>query len=157
MVSKLDQEIIFEVFEVSPRNKDVMTTRGRLSRSFPGSGVSIKLSLFELPDFQAAIASAVASMSLQAAPGTQPQAKKAKQMHEESRDTTHPMLVTEFLITIMAAHGGKPSNGTAINKHTREEVFPSYDATVAKITTLALHTCDAADYLRSLVSRLQEL
>ncbi|GAB0146158.1 hypothetical protein EsHS_00006568 [Epichloe bromicola] len=123
MVSRLDQEILFESFELSPRNKDVISTRGRLRRSFPGSGVSIALSLFELSDFQEAVASMVSTMSWQAVPGTQPEVKKAQQMHEERRDTTDPMMVTEFLMTVLVAHGGKPSDTTTIGKSTREEVL----------------------------------
>ncbi|KAK2606446.1 hypothetical protein QQS21_003139 [Conoideocrella luteorostrata] len=123
MVSKQKQHVIFEVFEVSPRSEDVMTTTGRLHRSFPASAIAIELSLFELPDFQAAIASAVSNMSSQAVPGTQPRVKKARQMHVESRDTTHPMMVTEFLMTVLVAHGGTTANTTTIEKHTREEVL----------------------------------
>lgn len=123
MVSRLDQEILFESFELSPRNGDVVSTRGRLRRSFPGSGVSIALSLFGLSDFQEAVASMVSNMSWQAVPGTQPEVKKAQQVHAERRDTTDPMMVTEFLMTVLVAHGGKPSDTTTIGKNTREEVL----------------------------------
>ncbi|OAA37893.1 hypothetical protein NOR_06970 [Metarhizium rileyi] len=122
IVSKLKQEIIFEVFELSPGNEDVMGNRGRLRRSFPASGVSVTLSLFANPDFQHSIASTVSKMSWQAVSGTQKEVKKAQQMHKESRDTTSPEIVTEFLMAFLVALGGSSTTTTAITKNTREEV-----------------------------------
>jgi hypothetical protein len=61
-------------------------------------------------------------MSRQRVPGTQPKAKKARKMHDEERDTTHPEMITEFLVAALMALG-TPANVPTIWKNTREEVF----------------------------------
>ncbi|KAI9896164.1 hypothetical protein N3K66_008336 [Trichothecium roseum] len=122
LISNSNGRVIFETFELSPRNKDVMSTKGRLRRSFPGSALSIPSAVFEKAEFQRTLASALASMSWEAVTGTQPKTKKAGQEHDEKRDTTHPKMVTEFLVTFLLAHGGSQVSSIVIGKNTREDV-----------------------------------
>jgi hypothetical protein len=98
MISKVDDSINVEVFELSPLNKSVITTKGRLRRSFSGPAVSLRIDAFEEPGLQAMIAHALAKMSHQPAVETQPKARKADQMHDEHRDTTHPKMVSELFM-----------------------------------------------------------
>ncbi|OTA75927.1 hypothetical protein M434DRAFT_383777 [Hypoxylon sp. CO27-5] len=111
-----------EMFELSPINEAVISTQGRLRRLFPGCAVAVPLETFQSREFQTTVASTLTKMSYQQAPDTKPQVKKAKQMHDEDRDTTHPKVVTElfsaFLLS-MGSHIGVSS----IWKNTREEVF----------------------------------
>lgn len=60
-------------------------------------------------------------MSRQRVRGTQPQARKAAEMHDEERDTTHPKMVTEFLVSFLMAVG-KPAETDPLWKNTRDEV-----------------------------------
>lgn len=122
LVSKLPEAILFEAFEISPRNKDATVTRGRLKRTFPACGVSIPVSLFTTAEFRNAVASAISRMSWQSVSGSQPQVKKAQQMHAEVRDSTDPEIITQYFMTFLVAHGGKQSDTMAISKNTREEV-----------------------------------
>ncbi len=122
MISKVDDSVHIEVFELSPRNRDVIETKGRLRRSFPGFAVSISACTSRDAGFQAALTSTLAKMSHQPATGTQPKVKKARKMHEEIRDTTHPKMVTELLAASLMALGG-PVGVSTIWKNTREEVF----------------------------------
>ncbi|KAI0107369.1 hypothetical protein F4776DRAFT_675198 [Hypoxylon sp. NC0597] len=111
-----------EMFELSPTNEAVISTEGRLRRLFPGFAVAVPLETFQSREFQTTVASTLTKMSYQEALDTKTQVKKAQQMHDENRDTTHPKIVTElfsaFLLSV-GSHIEVPS----IWKNTREEVF----------------------------------
>jgi hypothetical protein len=47
IITKFDDEISFEAFELSPLNKAFMSRKGRLRRSFPGSAFTIKQDTIE--------------------------------------------------------------------------------------------------------------
>ena len=118
----LGDDVYFEAFELAACNESVMSTKGRLRRSFPGCAVEVKKSTFCENGFQATLAQAIAKMSHQAAPGLQPRVIKAGQLHEEIRETTHPGLITECLMTFLKA-AGKPASVTPIWKNTREDIL----------------------------------
>ncbi|KXH26599.1 hypothetical protein CSIM01_02900 [Colletotrichum simmondsii] len=121
LISQAHDAIHVEAFELSPTNQEVMSTLGRLRRTFPGTGISIDLEEFSQPGCQETLADVLSTMSSQPAPGTQPLAKKAGQLHQEHRDTTSPKMVTELFFSSFQAIG-KPLGGTKIWKNTREEV-----------------------------------
>ncbi|RMZ74996.1 hypothetical protein DV737_g5547, partial [Chaetothyriales sp. CBS 132003] len=108
MISKVDCFIHVEAFELCPINEQVLTTKGRLLRSFPGPALGLTIDAFEQPDLQATIAHTLAKMSHQPALETQPQVRKAGRMHDESRDTTHPKMdeiPSDLLYTMNAKLG----------------------------------------------------
>ncbi|KAK4543620.1 hypothetical protein LTR36_005265 [Oleoguttula mirabilis] len=112
----------FEVFELAPRNEAVYATKGRLRRSFPGSAIDVDLKTFAETGFVKTTAHTLAKMSHQPAAGMQPQVKKARQHHDEDRDTTHPGMVSEFFIGFLISTGHS-ANVPTISKNTREEVL----------------------------------
>ncbi|KAE9371942.1 hypothetical protein N431DRAFT_456702 [Stipitochalara longipes BDJ] len=122
LISKEGSYIHFEAFELSPLNEAVITTKGRLRRSFPGPAFSVDQKIFEQASFLDTVAQTLAKMSHQAAPGTTPQVKKAGRMHDENRDTTHPKLVTELFMAFIRSVG-EPIQVSRIWKNTREEVL----------------------------------
>lgn len=122
IISNVGDNIFFEAFELSPLNKWAITTKGRLRRSFPGSAFVVSRRTFDEDGFQAALAQTISKMSYQTAPDTQPKVRKAGQKHNEDRDTTHPNLVTEHLMSFLRA-AGKPAEVSTIWKNTREEVM----------------------------------
>jgi hypothetical protein len=122
MVSKVDDSIHVEVFELSPLNQSVITTKGRLRRSFPGPAFSLSIGTFEQPGFQATMAHTLAKMSHQPAVETKPKARKAGRMHDEDRDTTHPSIVTELFMAFLRPVG-EPVDVSRLWKNTREEVM----------------------------------
>jgi hypothetical protein len=77
IISKVDDLIHVKAFELSPLNQAVITTKGRLRRSFPGPAFSLSIEAFEKPLFQAAVAQTLAKMSYQPAVETRPKVKKA--------------------------------------------------------------------------------
>lgn len=85
LIRKVGEVIYLEVFELSPRNDAVYASKGRLRRSFPACAVAIKEEDFDKPGFREAVAHTLAKMSHQSASGTQPQARKAGQSHDEGK------------------------------------------------------------------------
>jgi len=121
IISKIGNQTTFEQFELSPKNASVFESAGRLIRTFPASAISI--SNDELK-FEAVhmIAQTVAKLSTQAAPGMQPQSSKTGQTHDESRDTTHPGMISEYFMSLLLPLGTS-INVSAITKRMREEVL----------------------------------
>ncbi|KAI9824844.1 MAG: hypothetical protein M1819_000796 [Sarea resinae] len=122
IITKAHDTIHFEAFELSPCNESVITTRGRLRRSFPGAAFAVRQSTFDTDGFKATLAQTIAKMSHQVAMGMQPKVRKAGQQHTEDRDTTHPSMVTEYLMSFLRA-AGEPAEVSTIWKNTREEVM----------------------------------
>ncbi|KAL3412906.1 hypothetical protein V8F44DRAFT_645694 [Aspergillus fumigatus] len=122
LMTREDDAIRIETFELSARNEAVMTTIGRLKRQFPGPTLSMNLETFNESGLQTTIAQTLAKMSHQPVAGTHAKVKKAGQKHDEDRDTTHPMMVTEFLNAFL-----RPLCTSVvcsqIQKNTREEVM----------------------------------
>ncbi|GLA78843.1 hypothetical protein AtubIFM55763_000735 [Aspergillus tubingensis] len=90
--------------------------------NFLGQPFALDRAVFNEPNMQTTIAHALESMSRQPAPGTKPKVKKARQEHDENRDTTDPMLVTELFTTFLRPQC-KIVNSLQACKNTREEVL----------------------------------
>ena len=69
----------------------VISTRGRLRRSFLASAIGVDLEKARALDFRTAVTHALALMSHQPVAGMQPQVRKARTIVDEDRDTTHPV------------------------------------------------------------------
>lgn len=121
LITKIEEQTQFDLFELSPLNEAAMATKGRLQRSFPGASVLINKKEFQKPDFKQSLANTLASMSSHAVVGMQPKASKAGQLHDEDRDTVHPGIVTEVLMAVLS-QVGQPITPKSIVKNTREEV-----------------------------------
>ncbi|KAG9202858.1 hypothetical protein G6514_003880 [Epicoccum nigrum] len=121
LISSDGTDATFECFELSPINKSAML-KGRLIRSFPGLAANIPVVQLQEKGLRQMLANTLAKLSTQTAPGFQPVAYKAGQYHDEERDTTHPGMVTDFLLNVVIALG-KEATVTRITKNTREEVL----------------------------------
>lgn len=115
-------EIQIEAFELSPRNKCVYSTVGRLQRQFPGPSFALDRDIFEGSTLQHTIAQTLSRMSYQSVAETTPKVRKAGQSHEEERDTITPTMVTELFITFLRPQCRVLEN-IQIQKNTREEVL----------------------------------
>lgn len=123
LISRADTtHVHFEVFELSPTNRAVMNTKGRLKRSFPALAVALAVEDMRKTELRSVLAHTLAEMSLRSAMGTKPRVRKAAQYHDEDRDTVHPKVVTELLISFLSAIG-KPVGVSGIVKNTREDVL----------------------------------
>lgn len=122
VITRKQADLVFEQFELSPQNKDIMGTKGRLVREFPALAVTIDVSRLQDADFAATIANTLSTMSYQTAPGMQPVTRKAGKEHFEGRDSTRPDVVSELLFGFLRAIGSTRSTST-VRKNTREEVM----------------------------------
>ncbi|PVH93270.1 hypothetical protein DM02DRAFT_676940 [Periconia macrospinosa] len=122
IISRSDTDILFEVFELSPPNAMVMSTQGRLIRTFPTYGSKIPATKFQEDGLVESLAHTIAEMCAHHVPEFQPKVTKGGKEHSEIRDTTHPALVTEYLINVLSAIG-KPVVISGITKNTREDVL----------------------------------
>ncbi|KAL4749322.1 hypothetical protein BDW72DRAFT_214126 [Aspergillus terricola var. indicus] len=122
LMTKDDKAIHLEAFELSPKNEAVYSTAGRLQRQFPGPSFMLDQTTFNAPGLQDTLAHTLATMSRQSVPGTKSKVKKARQDHDEERDTTNPKMVTEFLAAFLH-HCATFFDGLQVQKNTREEVL----------------------------------
>jgi hypothetical protein len=122
LISRHDNSIVFESFELSPINQETMIAKGRLARSFPACAASLSMEIFGEAELRVSLARTIANLTSQPAPGFQPQVIKAKQSHDETRDTTNPGMVTDFFMNIISALG-EATDFVPIWKNTREEVL----------------------------------
>ncbi|KAJ5358297.1 hypothetical protein N7541_005455 [Penicillium brevicompactum] len=121
-LSKYDNKIQVESFELSPRNESVTSTVGRLVRVFPGPAMTLDLAAFNEPGLLETLSQTLVRMGHQPAADTKPKVSKAQQEHDEDRDTTHPMMVTELLMSTLRPLSAD-AKATQIRKNTREEVM----------------------------------
>lgn len=121
-IRSVENGAVFEIFELSPKNRSVLTTKGRLVRLFPAITVHVLRDVLEDPEYQSTIANTMATMSHQRVPQAVGKARKAGQSHEEERETTSPTVVTELLSSILLGFGLEASS-QSIRKNTREEVL----------------------------------
>lgn len=121
-MTRNDNAVHVEAFELSPQNEAVNSTVGRLQRQFPGPSFMLDRATFNAPGLQDTIAQTLATMSHQSVAGTKPKVKKARQEHDEDRDTTNPKMVTEFLAAFLRPCAAV-FDGLQIHKNTREEVL----------------------------------
>lgn len=122
ILSRIETGILFEAFELCPLNHAAMSTKGRLCRYFPGPAVVIPTATFDDAEFQSTLAKTLSKMCIQKAIGMTPTVRKSKNNVQETRDTTHPRLVTELLFSMLSAFSS-PANTQRIQKNTREDVL----------------------------------
>ncbi|KAM3514412.1 hypothetical protein MY11210_001966 [Beauveria gryllotalpidicola] len=121
IASRDKSEIFLEFSELAPENEAVMQTKGRLKRHFPGSAISIPMTMFANSDLHLSMAETIAKMSIQQVKEMKTTIQKAGESHIEERDTTSPAIVTDFLATVLSVFGGL-AQVPVLEKNTREQV-----------------------------------
>lgn len=122
LISRHGPDIVFESLELSPVNKVAMSTIGRLVRTFPGSASKVPATVLQIDSLRNSLAHTIAKMTTQSAQGTQPRLKKDGQWIEEERDTTDPLMVTNWLMNYIARLG-ETASPQRISKNTHEEIL----------------------------------
>ncbi|PHH78115.1 hypothetical protein CDD80_7355 [Ophiocordyceps camponoti-rufipedis] len=107
------QTVIFEAFELTPPNEKIVTTVGRLRRTFPQISVAVPWETFVSEDFKAALASTISQMSIE----------NAKEMGQDeiTGESAAPHLVLRLLVPYLLANG-KRCKDRNVTKCTRDEV-----------------------------------
>jgi hypothetical protein len=121
LVSRFEDNLNLEFFELSPTNESAMCP-GRLIRTFPAYASKIPASKMGSADLRKSISGTIAMLTTQKAPDSQPQVRKNNKLMDEERDTTHPCMITDFLLNVTTAWG-ESTDVKRITKHTREEVL----------------------------------
>ena len=118
----MEDQLVFEVFELSPLNKHVIETKGRLTRQFPASAVAMPLYKIQKHGFVASFAHAISKMSTQTPASSYEVSYKAGRSHLEIRDTVNPRMVTHYLVAVLDAFG-HPATMATVWKNTREDAL----------------------------------
>ena len=122
IITRQTDELVFEAFELSPLNEQVVKTKGRLVRSFPAAAISVNTTKHTCSDLVPIVAHTLATMSVEPVPDMQPVSTKAGASHEEHRDTTSPAAVTELFFGFLRGLG-EPVSVSAVQKKTRDEIL----------------------------------
>ena len=122
LITRRAEELVFEAFELSAQDEHVIATKGRLVRTFPGLAVATTVSLLRDSDFTTMVVNTLSTMCSQQVSEMQPKSNKGGQEQDEERDTTHPAMVTELFMGMLAGIGEHTTVST-ISKNTRDEVL----------------------------------
>ncbi|KAH7400360.1 hypothetical protein BKA64DRAFT_574675 [Cadophora sp. MPI-SDFR-AT-0126] len=122
IIRKMDEQFSFEAFELSPTNKAVMSTKGRLGRFFPGPVIAISQERMADPSFPAALVQMIATLDVQTPPEAFTASSKKQPDEIVVQDTIHPKFVTEMLFGVLRGLG-KPLDVHRIEKRTRDDVL----------------------------------
>ncbi|KAF9252833.1 hypothetical protein LCP9604111_359 [Penicillium roqueforti] len=97
--------VLVDAFEVSSEDGSILSSSGGLIRRFPGVGVAISADKLSDPTFCSYLATEISQLASEEVPEMLPKSKKAGIEVDEIRNTTHPGLVTEGLMTQLLALG----------------------------------------------------
>ncbi|KAH7012648.1 uncharacterized protein B0I36DRAFT_52815 [Microdochium trichocladiopsis] len=122
LINRVADDVHFEMFERTSSNGPIVDNRGRLIRTFPGQAVAVPVYSLLQDDVMGTLVLAISKMSDQDAAFSQPTAKKAGTKIAEVRHSTNPLIVTDYLSSILLTLGSA-IEVQAINKKMREEVM----------------------------------
>ncbi|EQL03900.1 hypothetical protein OCS_00393 [Ophiocordyceps sinensis CO18] len=113
--------VIIEVFETSPSAKHVLESDNALEWDFPGRAAQIPLDVFRQPSFQDNLSRFLEQAAQEPLHRFAARAIKAGAAPVESRDTTDPGLLTQFLMPILEATG-QSVDTPKLRKRVRDDV-----------------------------------
>jgi hypothetical protein len=116
-----DDFVLFEVFEVSPQNAAIMTTKGKLLCSYPGPAIQIPVDIFKDECFLRELSSFLVKMDADCLDST-PTASKAGSVVYEVRESVHPKYISELLVGILRGYG-QPAVVDRITKRIGDEIL----------------------------------
>jgi hypothetical protein len=122
LVTRRSEELIFEAFELSAQDGQVIATKGRLVRQFPGVATAVSVSLLQESDFATMLPATLSTMCSQPVSEMQPKSSKNGKQQDERRDTANPAMITELFMGVLAGVGGY-TTVSSISKCTRDEVL----------------------------------
>jgi Family of unknown function (DUF6606) len=116
-----DDFVQFEVFEVSPQNTAVMSTKGKLLCSYPGPAIQVPADIFTDECFHQQLSSFLVQMDVDCLDST-PTVSKAGSVVSEVRESVHPRYISELLVGILGGCG-QPTDVDRITKRIGDEVL----------------------------------
>jgi hypothetical protein len=121
IVRKLIGAVRFEMFEVLPLAKAVMSTNGKLLCSYPGPAVDVPTEVFAKKPFLAELASFLTQMDVDVLDSSATTVKAASTVREV-RETAHPKYISDLLVGILRGFG-RPADVDRITKRIGDEVL----------------------------------
>ncbi|KAK8198156.1 uncharacterized protein BKA78DRAFT_247113 [Phyllosticta capitalensis] len=118
----LGNSITLDAFEASAQSSEVIQTPGRMLWTFPGRSVMVPRGKFQDADFIKLFAARIQSLHAEQVPMMMPTSRKGGEAPVEERDTAHPGLVSEQLLSMITALGGDHVDGPRVQKLVRDEV-----------------------------------
>jgi hypothetical protein len=117
----LADSVLFEVFEVSPPNTDVMKAEGKLLCSYPGPAIKVPSNVFTDMSLLRELSSFLVQMDVDVLDST-PTASKAGSVVHEVRESAHPRYISGLLVGILRGFG-QPAVVDRITKRIGDEVL----------------------------------
>ncbi|KLP18435.1 uncharacterized protein LW94_1352 [Fusarium fujikuroi] len=114
--------VIFEAFETSARNEDVLATENALQWDFPGCAVAVPLATFRENGFVSNLANFLDNASRESLTDFSAQALKAGTSMPEFRNTSEPALISSMLMAILQQNGRRLAP-TLLQKMVRDDVL----------------------------------
>ncbi|CUA77979.1 Protein Ycf2 (chloroplast) [Olimarabidopsis pumila] [Rhizoctonia solani] len=112
----------FEVFEVQAQTEDVMSTPGKISRSFPGPAIQIPNSVAIKQEFIDEVANILSQMNSEVFDEATPKSHKGGNDVRESRNSTNPNYFIQFFFGFLRGMG-TVVNPSRVNKRLADEVL----------------------------------
>ena len=122
LIRYCDTDVIFECSEVLAEAGAVLTCKGNLIRTFPAYALAIPGSTFANPKFRKELAQRLSSLDAEVIEETMRQSYKAGSKTGETRESVHPGLVTEMLMSMLAPLGHSVQV-RQVRKRTRDDVL----------------------------------
>ncbi|CAE6532541.1 unnamed protein product [Rhizoctonia solani] len=105
LVRRQEAGMDFEVFEVQPPTADVMSTPGKLVRSYPGCAARIPNDIATNSDFTEEVANFLVQMDIDMLDDSVASTKRAGSTIDEVRDSAHPHFIANLFIGILRGLG----------------------------------------------------
>lgn len=96
---------VFECFEASPSTAVVKGCKRSLLRTFPANARADRFSTFDDALFRNELAAALSKLDVEVIDEMMPKSQKAGSKMAEIRDTSHPGLVCDMIMAILAFLG----------------------------------------------------
>ncbi|KAI5460281.1 hypothetical protein BGZ63DRAFT_454593 [Mariannaea sp. PMI_226] len=117
----LGRSVIFEAFEASARNEDILAAENALQWTFPGCAVAVPESTFLDPGFISNVSTFLDSASRESIKEFSAHALKAGASLIENRNTPEPSLITSMLMALLQENGRRIAP-TLLEKMVRDDV-----------------------------------
>ncbi|KAK1509356.1 uncharacterized protein CCOS01_15450 [Colletotrichum costaricense] len=116
-----NDSVVFEAFEASAKNEQVLATEGALLWDFPGIAVAIPFTTFADQHFQSSLATFIEQASLETVKDFAAHAFKAGTSVFEYRNTGDPSIITSLLMAILEENGRRVAP-VLLRKRVRDDI-----------------------------------
>ncbi|EUC59846.1 large low complexity protein, putative, partial [Rhizoctonia solani AG-3 Rhs1AP] len=122
IIRKQAHDTTFEVFEVQAQTEDIMSTPGRVQRSFPGPAVELPSSVAGDRDFINEVANILSQMNVEVFDKACPTTHKAGTTVRESRNSINPNYFIQFFLGYLRGMG-VVADPPRVDKRVADEVL----------------------------------